>query len=85
MWRLAVQLFLTVFKLSKNSGQLRVLLERFAVVEIMNEDYELLSTRAKVHLISEELAQFDNVVHLFPTNELVYRHNNMVLKYEKTL
>ena len=50
-----------VLKLSTNSGKITgrakrfgELLQRVAVAEITNEDYELLSTLAKVNLSSEE-------------------------------
>ena len=68
-----------------NDQKFGELLQRVAVAGTTNEDCELLSTRIKVNLSCKELSQFDNAVHLFPTNELVDRHNNMVLRYEKTL
>ena len=39
-----------------NAQKFGELLERIAVAEITNEDYELLSTRAKINLSYEKLA-----------------------------
>ena len=58
------------------------ILDRVALGEITEDDYKLLSSRANDNLSQDEIKSFKNAIHSYPTNELVDKRNNDVLRLE---
>ena len=62
------------------SQQFRSLLLHQRTYSIVQEDYNLLSTRFSQNLSNEERQAFQDEIHLFPTRETVENHNHQHLE-----